>query len=159
MYYAFYRERGLPSKHLLQSMCSLFLTSSNISYTSAAGRLAAALGGVPPAGGAQHGVQAGPAPRQVSCDWWRAGHVTSCSPLIGPGQGAVPGAAAPRRGRPQDPRPPRRLAGGHRHCRRQDQCPARGEADHFIQSTPFTKLNVSDLSCQSQLWTFSFIRS
>ena len=22
---------------------------------------------------------------QVSCDWWRAGHVTTCSPLIGPG--------------------------------------------------------------------------
>ena len=22
---------------------------------------------------------------QVSCDWWRAGHVTKCSPLIGPG--------------------------------------------------------------------------
>ena len=22
---------------------------------------------------------------QVSCDWWRPGHVTSCSPLIGPG--------------------------------------------------------------------------
>ena len=147
MYYAFYRERGLPSKHLLQSMCSLFLTSSNIAYTSAAGRgLAATLGGVPPAGGAQHGVPAGPAPRQVSCDWWRAGHVTSCSPLIGPGQGAVPGAAAPRRGRPQDPRPPRGRAGGHRHCCRQDQCPARGEADNIfyynnilLQSTLFNK--------------------
>ena len=22
---------------------------------------------------------------KVSCDWWRPGHVTSCSPLIGPG--------------------------------------------------------------------------
>ena len=22
---------------------------------------------------------------KVGCDWWRAGHVTSCSPLIGPG--------------------------------------------------------------------------
>ena len=24
---------------------------------------------------------------QVSCDWWTAGHVTSYSPLIGPGDG------------------------------------------------------------------------
>ena len=24
-------------------------------------------------------------PGQVSCDWWRAGHVTTCSPLIGLG--------------------------------------------------------------------------
>ena len=31
---------------------------------------------------------------QVGCDWWRAGHVTTCSPLVGPGQGAVPGAGA-----------------------------------------------------------------
>ena len=22
---------------------------------------------------------------QVSCDWWRPGHVTTCSPLISPG--------------------------------------------------------------------------
>ena len=41
---------------------------------------------------------------QVSCDWWRVGHVTSCPPLIGPGggrqghgeeRGAGPGLAAP----------------------------------------------------------------
>ena len=41
---------------------------------------------------------------QVSCDWWRAGHETSCSSLIGPGggrqghgeeRGAGPGLAAP----------------------------------------------------------------
>ena len=47
------------------------------------------------AGGAHHeegagrGLHAGGAGRdlhQVSCGWWRTGHVTSCSPLIGPRQ-------------------------------------------------------------------------
>ena len=46
---------------------------------------------------------------QVSCDWWRPGHVTRCSPLIGPRGGAAAGrprrlglGAAGRRGQRQD---------------------------------------------------------
>ena len=43
---------------------------------------------------------------QVSCDWWRADHVTSILPLIGQ-------AAAPRRGEvPREPAP--RARGHHR---------------------------------------------
>ena len=32
--------------------------------------------------------------RQVSCDWWTAGHVTQCSLLIGPGVPGRGGAGA-----------------------------------------------------------------
>ena len=36
---------------------------------------------------------------QVSCDWWRAGHVTTSSPLIGPGARRGPGRGQrPERG-------------------------------------------------------------
>ena len=39
-----------------------------------------------------HHEQPGRPGPQVSCDWWRPGHVTTCSPLIGP-QGDEHGAA------------------------------------------------------------------
>ena len=45
--------------------------------------------------------------RQVSCDWRRPGHVTSCSPLIGPG----PRLPCPRR-HPAQPRGQARQPGG-----------------------------------------------